>query len=63
MTTALHTRLRFALASTLARCAFRVCPPKFFNRFCEESQDLAEFMGYEQPEQGHWTADGTQRVW
>ena len=52
---------RFTLASALFRLAMRICPSSFFNRFCEEVIDLAEWHGYEQPwDDRVWTADGTQ---
>jgi hypothetical protein len=58
------SRLRFALASAFARCAFRVCPENFVNRFIEEMEEACEELETGSPEytSGHWTQDGTQRL-
>lgn len=41
----LSSRLRFALASALARYAFRVCPLIFAVRFIEETEEISQYKG------------------
>lgn len=68
----LPSRLRFALASTLARLAVCVLPYAFARRFSEETNELLEEKISDQwmSENEHllgegsarWTQDGTQRI-